>query len=135
VQDKKRTERMGVEELQAKIESYQRKLDEALDKGDDDAAERYGIEVQKLERKLVKEEAKLPVHPASVPLHFSLVGFCHTLFCWEGTVLMIRLVFGPIAQTVAGMAAISLGKSCPSHPISSHLQLSFTFFSLRVYIV
>jgi phage shock protein A len=55
---------MGVEELQAKIESYQRKVDEALDKGDDDAAERYGIEVQKLERKLVKEEAKLPVHPA-----------------------------------------------------------------------
>jgi hypothetical protein len=62
---------MGVEELQAKIESYQRKLDEALDKGDDDAAERYGIEVQKLERKLVKEEARLPVHPASVSLFLS----------------------------------------------------------------
>ena len=57
---------MGVEELQAKIESYQRKIDECLGKDDDDGAERYGIELQRLERKLVKEEAKLPVHPAYV---------------------------------------------------------------------
>lgn len=57
---------MGVEELQAKIESYQRKVDEYLGKDDDDGAERYGIELQRLERKLVIEEAKLPVHPAYV---------------------------------------------------------------------
>ena len=66
---------MGVEELQAKIESYQRKVDECLGKDDDEGAERYGIELQRLERKLVKEEAKLPVHPAYVFFFFLPILF------------------------------------------------------------
>jgi len=66
---------MGVEELQAKIDSCQRKIDDCLGKDDDDGAERYGIELQRLERKLVKEEAKLPVHPAYVLFFFLLFPF------------------------------------------------------------
>jgi uncharacterized protein YlxW (UPF0749 family) len=53
-----------VEELQAQIEAYQEKVDQYTDQGREDAAERYALEVQKLQRKLEKEEAKAPVHPA-----------------------------------------------------------------------
>jgi hypothetical protein len=57
---------MGVEEIQAQIVSYQSAINRYLEAGRDDDAEKYNIEVQRLQRKLVKEEAKLPVHPASV---------------------------------------------------------------------
>jgi len=57
---------MSIEDIQAQIEAYQAKIETYLKAGEDEAAERYGRELQRLERKLVKEEAKLPVHPACV---------------------------------------------------------------------
>jgi uncharacterized protein YlxW (UPF0749 family) len=53
-----------VEELQAQIEAYQEKVDQYTEQGREDPAERYGLEIQKLQRKLEREEAKAPVHPA-----------------------------------------------------------------------
>lgn len=53
-----------VEKLQAQIEAYQEKVDQYTEQGTEDAAERYGLEIQKLQRKLEREEAKAPVHPA-----------------------------------------------------------------------
>lgn len=55
---------MGVEQLETQIAQYQARVDKNLDSGQDDVAEKMNREVQRMERKLAKEEAKLPVHPA-----------------------------------------------------------------------
>lgn len=55
---------MGVEEIQAEIASFRAKYDMYSEAGEEDRAEKYGREMQRAERRLVKEEAKLPVHPA-----------------------------------------------------------------------
>jgi hypothetical protein len=59
-----KTSTMSVEELQAQIDRYQTKINEYAEAGKDDAADRYGVEMQRLQRKLAKEEAKVPIHPA-----------------------------------------------------------------------
>jgi prefoldin subunit 5 len=53
---------MGVEEIEAKIEAIQSQIERYEARGDD--VEPLNIELQRAERRLAKEEAKLPVHPA-----------------------------------------------------------------------
>lgn len=55
-----------VDELRKTILAYKVKVEQYVKEGRDEEAERKWIEVQKLERKLEKEEAKLPTHPAYV---------------------------------------------------------------------
>lgn len=56
---------MGVEEIEAEIESIQARIERNTARGDDaNALEPLNIELQRAERRLAKEEAKLPVHPA-----------------------------------------------------------------------
>lgn len=66
---------MGVEEIQAEIASFRAKYDMYSEAGEEDRAEKYGREMQRAERRLVKEEAKLPVHPAYVVFLFSSLLF------------------------------------------------------------
>jgi uncharacterized small protein (DUF1192 family) len=56
------TDKMGVEEIEAKIEAIQSQIERYEARGDD--VEPLNIELQRAERRLAKEEAKLPVHPA-----------------------------------------------------------------------
>lgn len=55
---------MSAEGLRSAIKSYKERVDRYVKAGRDEEAEREWIELQKLERKLEKEEAKLPTHPA-----------------------------------------------------------------------
>ena len=56
---------MGVEEIEAEIEALQARIEKNTARGDDEATlEALDIEIQRAQRRLVKEEAKLPVHPA-----------------------------------------------------------------------
>jgi hypothetical protein len=57
---------MGVVEIEREIARNQVYVDRYLKEGRDDEAESFAVEIQRLERKLVKEEAKLPTHPAYV---------------------------------------------------------------------
>jgi hypothetical protein len=57
---------MSAEELREKIAAYRERMERYIKDGRDENAEDVWSEVQKLERKLAKEEAKLPSHPASV---------------------------------------------------------------------
>lgn len=57
-----------VEELQEKIKSLQADVKRYVKTGRQAEAEVKWEEVQRLQRKLEKEEAKLPTHPAWVPL-------------------------------------------------------------------
>lgn len=58
----------SVDELRKTILAHKVKIERYVKEGRDEEAEIRWIEVQKLERKLEKEEAKLPTHPAYVPL-------------------------------------------------------------------
>jgi len=56
---------MGVEEIEAEIEAIQTRIERCTARGDDEATlEALDIDLQRAQRRLVKEEAKLPVHPA-----------------------------------------------------------------------
>lgn len=55
---------MSAEELRESIAACRKNMDRYVKEGREEAAEDMWIEVQKLERKLAKEEAKLPTHPA-----------------------------------------------------------------------
>ena len=58
---------MGVEEIEAEIQAIQARIERNTARGDDaNALEPLNIELQRAERRLAKEEAKLPVHPAYV---------------------------------------------------------------------
>ena len=99
---------MGVEEIEAEIEAMRARIERyTKDGADANALEPMNIALQRAERKLAKEEAKLPVHPA-------YVSSLPSPDLRSDTVRMnadYRLVFGPIAQTVAAMSCISLGMS------------------------
>ena len=94
---------MGVEGIQAEIEALQNRIERYTKTGQD--VEPVYIEKQRTERRLAKEEAKLPVHPAYV----STLSFCCPGSNNMGMDADDRLVFGPIAQTIAAMSCISLG--------------------------
>jgi hypothetical protein len=56
---------MGVEEIEAEIEAIQARIERyTKDGADANALEPMNIALQRAERRLAKEEAKLPVHPA-----------------------------------------------------------------------
>ena len=96
---------MGVEQIQGEIKALQERIERYTKTGQD--VEPVYIEIQRAERRLAKEEAKLPVHPAYV----SSLSFSALHSDTVGLDADYRLVFGPIAQTIAAMSCISLGMS------------------------
>jgi uncharacterized protein (UPF0305 family) len=68
---------MGIEEILDQIENIYKSISET-DIEDEERIDKLEIEIQRLERKLAKEEAKLPVHPACVPFPSSSYIFTMT---------------------------------------------------------
>ena len=99
---------MGVEQIQAEIKALQDRIERYTKTGQD--VEPVYIEIQRAERRLAKEEAKLPVHPAYVLSLASSRPVFGIRTVWEYDA-DYRLVFGPVAQTIAAMSCISLGMS------------------------